>query len=63
MKAHKLFGKDKKQDDQAGLDTLSEEVNIYSYFILPILLINFPMATIWIHYYYFYSWEGWEFYI
>lgn len=27
MKAHKLFGKDKKHDDQAGLDTLSEEVN------------------------------------
>uniref|UniRef100_A0A336KF30 CSON005523 protein n=1 Tax=Culicoides sonorensis TaxID=179676 RepID=A0A336KF30_CULSO len=25
MKAHKLFGKDKKQDDQTGLDTLSEE--------------------------------------
>lgn len=27
MKAHKLFGKDKKQDDQTGLDTLSEEVS------------------------------------
>lgn len=31
MKAHKLFGKDKKQDDQTGLDTLSEEVRNFNF--------------------------------
>lgn len=31
MKAHKLFGKDKKQDDQTALDTLSEEVRNFNF--------------------------------
>lgn len=46
MKAHKLFGKDKKQDDQTGLDTLSEEVNKFFFFFCTLNVLFFSQIIL-----------------